>query len=235
LQYDASLPAQGREWGHHLKTIGRLGRGATADQATQEIDALGRAMVAERHPETYDPNTRFAVVSLHAELTRGVRPALLAILGAVALVLVIACVNVTNLLLARGVHRQSEFALRSALGAGSGRLVRQLLTESLLLAALGGIAGLAVAISGVRALVALTPPGLPRAAPSRRCKRLAAISIRISSRARIGWPAGTAARAARWWSRKSRWRSCCSSARDCCCAAWSACLRCPWASIRHAC
>src|SRR4029077_438484 len=96
-------------------------------------------------------------------ITSGVKPALLAIAGAVGLVLVIACVNVTNLVLARGVHRRSEFALRIALGAGRGRLIRQLLTESLVLAAMGGVAGIAVAMVGVRALVALSPPGLPRA------------------------------------------------------------------------
>jgi putative ABC transport system permease protein len=162
LQYDTLLPAQGREWGHHLRTIGRLRPGVSVDRATREISMLGRAVLNERHPETYDPNTRFAVTSLHDELTRGVKPALLAILGAVMLVLVIACVNVTNLLLARGVQRRSEFALRAALGAGRPRIIRQLLTESLLLAAMGGVVGTAVAVLGVRALVALSPPGLPR-------------------------------------------------------------------------
>jgi putative ABC transport system permease protein len=162
MQYDTSVPAQGREWGHHMKTIARLAPGATAALATREIGTLGRAVVTERHPETYDPATQFAVASLHDEITSGVRPALLAILGAVALVLVIACVNVTNLLLARGVQRRGEFALRAALGAGRTRLVRQLLTESILLAFLGGVAGVAVAIAGVRALLALSPPGLPR-------------------------------------------------------------------------
>ena len=81
-----------------------------------------------------------------------------------ALVLVVACVNVTNLLLARGVRRRPEFALRIALGAGRKRLMSQLLTESMFLAVMGGIAGMAVAMIGVRALVALSPPGLPRAA-----------------------------------------------------------------------
>jgi putative ABC transport system permease protein len=163
LQYDPSLPAQGREWGHHLRTIGRLRPGISTDSATREIDELGRAMLQAQRPDTYDPNTQFAAVPLQTELVRGVRPALLAILGAVVLVLVIAAVNVTNLLLARGVHRRGEFALRAALGAGRTRLIRQLLTESLILAALGGAGGMTVAILSVRVLVALSPPGLPRA------------------------------------------------------------------------
>ncbi|HMA38613.1 MAG TPA: ABC transporter permease [Gemmatimonadales bacterium] len=162
LQYDASLPAQGREWGHHLRTVGRLQPGVSIDQATTEINALGHSVVETLHPETYDPNTSFAVASLRTELTRGVKPALLAMLGAVSLVLVIACVNVTNLLLARGVLRRPEFALRAALGARHGRLIRQLLTESLVLAAAGGAIGMAVALLGVRALQALGPPDLPR-------------------------------------------------------------------------
>jgi putative ABC transport system permease protein len=163
LQYDLSLPLQGREWGHHLRTIGRLRSGVRVDEAGQEMHVIGRTLLAERRPDTYDPNTRFSAAPLQDELTRGVRPALVVILGAVTLVLLIACVNVTNLLLARGVQRRGEFALRAALGAGRSRLTRQLLTESLLLAAFGGVGGLAVAALGVRALVALVPPGLPRA------------------------------------------------------------------------
>jgi putative ABC transport system permease protein len=102
------------------------------------------------------------VTSLHDNLTAAVKPALLAILGAVSLVLLIACVNVTNLLLARGAQRRGEFAMRAALGAGQKRLLRQLITESLLLALLGGTLGIAVAEIGIRGLVALSPPGLPR-------------------------------------------------------------------------
>ncbi len=163
LQYDPSLPVDGREWGHHLQTVGRLRPGIGIGAAAADVDAVGHAELEARHPASYDPATRFTVASLHAEMTRGVRTALLALLGAVALVLAIACVNVTNLLLARGVHRRAEFAVRAALGAGRGRLIRLLLTESVLIAVLGGVAGLAVAVLGVRALVAIAPPGLPRA------------------------------------------------------------------------
>ncbi len=160
LQYDLS---QGRAWGHHLRTVGRLRPGIGFEEATRELDALGRAVIAEQRPETYGDRFAFLATPLHGDVTRGVRPALLAVLGAVTLVLVIACVNVTNLLLARGVHRRGELALRSALGAGHRRLMRQLLTESLLLAALGGVVGVAVAMLGLETLVALAPPGLPRA------------------------------------------------------------------------
>jgi putative ABC transport system permease protein len=157
LQYEMS---QGRAWGHHLRTIGRLRPGVSMAGAAEEINAIGGAFVAD-HRDAYG-RTEFIVTSLQDEVTRSVRPALLVILAAVSLVLVIACVNVTNLLLVRGVHRRAEFALRAALGAGRGRLVRQLLTESLLLAAIGGAAGIVIALAGVRALVALSPPGLPR-------------------------------------------------------------------------
>src|SRR3989442_12665488 len=157
LQYDMS---QGRAWGHHLRTVGRLQPGSALKHAAQEVNALGQALAAQ-HPEAYG-RTEFRVASLHDDLTRSVKPALLVIVGAVTLVPVIACVNVTNLLLARGVHRRAEFALRAALGAGRSRLIRQLLTENLLLAVMGGVAGMAVAVLGVRALVALSPPGLPR-------------------------------------------------------------------------
>jgi putative ABC transport system permease protein len=161
LQYDMS---QGRAWGHHLRTIGRLGPGVSIAPASRELAGLAHQIVNEQRPQTYGGNFEVKLFSLQADLTRGVKPTLLAIAGAVVLVLVVACVNVTNLLLARGVRRRPEFALRIALGAGRKRLVWQLLTESLFLALMGGAAGMAVAWTGVRALVALSPPELPRTA-----------------------------------------------------------------------
>jgi len=162
LQYGLS---QGRAWGHHLRTVGRLRAGVTLEQARRELDVLGQEVLDEQHPETYASEVAFQVDLLHREVTRAIRPALVAVLGAVALVLAIACVNVTNLLLARGVHRRGELALRSTLGAGHRRLVWQLLTENLLLAAVGGAAGLGLAALGVRALGALIPALIPTGLP----------------------------------------------------------------------
>ena len=159
MQYDMS---QGRTWGHHLQTVGRLRSGVSLDQAATELNLLGQAVLDEQHPATYGGGVQFLTTSLQDDVTRDVKPTLLISLGAVILVLVIACVNATNLLLARSVSRRDEFTLRAALGAPRRRLVRQLVTESLLLAVLGGVAGVAVARLGVRALVALSPPNLPR-------------------------------------------------------------------------
>ena len=164
LQYDSALPSfESREWGHHLRMVGRLHAGIKSDQAVRELGAIASTPVPEfARPPWATFNEGLIVDSLKDETTRAVKPALLVILGAVILVLVISCVNVTNLLLARGARRRGEFAVRAALGAPRTRLVRQLLTESLLLALLGGVLGMIVADFGIRALVALSPPGLPR-------------------------------------------------------------------------
>jgi putative ABC transport system permease protein len=160
LQYDMS---QGRAWGHHLRMVGRLRSGIQTDQAGRELDMIAHTPVSEfpRQPWASVENG-FIVNSLQDDVTRSIKPVLLVVLGAVLLVLTIASVNVTNLLLARGAQRRGEFAVRAALGAGQRRLIRQLLTESLLLATLGGALGMVVAQFGVGALVALSPPGLPR-------------------------------------------------------------------------
>jgi putative ABC transport system permease protein len=159
------LPWDGREWGHHLHLIGRLKPGVDSEKAGNELSIILHSL-AQVYAKGYDSSGGapdvIVVHPLQHDLTQGVRPALLAVLGAVLLVLLIACVNVANLLLARGSQRRAEFAMRTALGAPQGRLAQQLLTESLVLSALGGVLGVVVAEAGTRALLILTPPGLPR-------------------------------------------------------------------------
>ena len=165
LQYDpASLnDVQSGAWGHHLRMAARLRAGVRVDEARRELSQIAR------NPEAEFPRPRWASLrgglmldALQQDMVRGIKPALLAVMGAVLLLLVIACVNVTSLLLARGAMRQAEFAMRAALGAGKARLIRQSITESLFLALFGGALGLGVAIVGVQVLLALSPPGLPR-------------------------------------------------------------------------
>ena len=161
LQYDL---AEGRAWGHHLETIGRLRSGASPDAAGRELNAIASSVIATQRPPTYSPDgdVLWAAPSLHDAMTRGTRPALLAMLGATALLLLMACVNVANLLIGKGLERQPELGLRLALGADRRRIMRQLITESLVLTLPGGILGAGIAYLGVRALVTLAPPQLPR-------------------------------------------------------------------------
>src|SRR5579872_1534204 len=166
-QYDHShiTDTNTAEWGNHLSTVARLRPGVSFAQAKADIERIAHTPVPEfPRPRWGSLRLGFVVDSLQEDVTRGVKPALLAVLGAVMLVLLIACVNVTNLLLARGALRRGEFAMRAALGAGRSRLIQQLLTESLLLAVIGGALGLVVAQFAVQALVALSPPDLPRLA-----------------------------------------------------------------------
>ena len=165
LQYDKGniVSQQTREWGHHLRMVGRLATGVSLLQARNDLDRIAHTPVSEfPRPPWASLDHGLIANSLGNDLASGVKPALVAISGAVLLVLLIACGNVTNLLLARGAERRGEFAMRAALGAGRWRLVRQLLAESLLLATLGGALAMMVAQFGVRALVALSPPELPR-------------------------------------------------------------------------
>jgi putative ABC transport system permease protein len=179
LQYDM---LQGRAWGHHLRMAARLRDGQPLDAAARELASISKNPVEEfpRAPWASLQNG-LLVGSLQDDVTSGVRPALLAILGAVTLVLVIVCVNVTNLLLARGAQRRGEFAVRAALGASRGRLVRQLLTESLLVAALGGLIGMGVATVAIGVIVRLSPPDLPRVAAIRIDGMVFAVGLALTT------------------------------------------------------
>jgi len=159
LAYEPSLAWACRTC-RHLRAIGRLKEGVTPASAGRELDLISGRLVSE-HPTDYSV-AGMHLVPLQDRLTRDVRPALLAVLGAVALVLLIACANVSALLLGRAIQREGEFAIRGALGAGKGRVMRLLLTESVLLSLLGGAAGTALAYWGVKGLSALAPAGLPR-------------------------------------------------------------------------
>jgi putative ABC transport system permease protein len=145
---------------HYLSVVGRLAPGMTVEQARQEMIGI-TARLAQEYPDI-NRGLSATVVSLHDQAVGRVRPALVLLLAGVGFVLLMACVNVANLLLARSVARQKEIAVRTALGAGRARLLRQMLAESLLLAVAGGLLGVAFVWAGVRVLVAIAPPELPR-------------------------------------------------------------------------
>ena len=155
LGVDPELRRQrGRFW---LTTVARLKPGMKVAQAQQEMDAISRRLAGQY---TEDRGLGVDLVTLKNELTATTRPALLVLTAAVAFVLLIACANVAGMLIARASDRQREIALRAALGAGRGRVIRQLLTEGMVLFILGGTLGLALAAAGVRAIVRLAPPTL---------------------------------------------------------------------------
>jgi predicted permease len=146
---------------HFLEVIGRMKAGLSLPQARAEMETIA-ARLAQQYPE-HNVRIGSVVNPLHEEVVGNMKPALLILLGAVAFVLLIACANVANLLLARAAVRHKEIALRLALGADRARLTKQLLVESVMLSMLGGVVGLALAYAGLRILTRFIPPDVANA------------------------------------------------------------------------
>lgn len=165
---DLYLPLQAdpesAQQAHYFRVAARLKAGISEAEANAAM-GLAAAEFRRRFPNALGPQETFGVARLQGMMVRDVKRALLVLLGAVGFVLLIACANVASLMVARASVRTREIALRVALGAGRGRIVRQLLTESVLLAAIGGLLGLGVGMAGVRGLLALNPGDLPRIGP----------------------------------------------------------------------
>ncbi len=198
---DAWLPGDLREGlditqanNHYLSVIARLRPGVTIEQAQTELDILG-AQLADRYPQGRDVRAR--LYPLKDDIVGSASRALEIMLGAVALVLVLVCVNVANLLLVRGSDRAREFAVRSALGAERSRLVRQMLIESLTLALAGDLAGLLVARLAMSAIVALGSGSIPRLATLNLDPQLLVFSVAIATLCAVGFGMAPALRAAR--------------------------------------
>jgi predicted permease len=144
-----------------LSVVGRLRPGVTVERARDALATVGRRL-QEQYPETNSPRLSIDLVPMRDEIVGGARASLLVFMGAVGLVLLVACANLANLLLVRATTREREVAIRSALGADRGRVFRQMLAESLALAALGGALGVTLAFAAVRALRASGLEALPR-------------------------------------------------------------------------
>jgi putative ABC transport system permease protein len=164
--------------GHYINVVGRLKPGVTVAQARAELEVVA-TQLAQQYP---DSNKGWGILMMPMQdySVRDVKPVLYTLLGAVGCVLLIACANIANLLLARATARHREISIRAALGAGRGRLIRQLLTESVVLAVCGGVAGIVLARWGLDALLALAPSTLPRISEIRLDKGVLIFSLALS-------------------------------------------------------
>jgi putative ABC transport system permease protein len=162
----------------HLRAIARLKPGVSVEQAQADLEVIHRGL-AKQFPNEYS-TTGVRVVKLRDDIASGLRPALLVLLGAIGFLLLIACANVSNLLLARALARQKEIAIRSALGANRARLVRQVLTESVLLALCGGAAGILLAFWGTNVILAIGRKAIPQLAAVSLDGRVLAFTASLS-------------------------------------------------------
>jgi predicted permease len=196
---DKSSPRASGNW----YVLGRTKSSATWEQAQAEMNTIGRRLQTEYPDNEGAPG--ISVVPLHIQTTGKMQLALLVLFGSVFLMLLIACINVANLLLARGTVREREFAVRRALGAGRLRVAGQLLTECLVLAAAGGLLGLLLAAVGLKALIAFGPQDIPRLTEARLDLQVLVFTLSISVFAAIVsglWPAlqnGTSLARSRQW------------------------------------
>ena len=163
---------------HYFQAVARVRPDATLEQTRTELAAISEDL-GRRFPQS-NSGRGMSAYSLHETIVGDVREALLMLLGAVGVVLLIACANVASLLLARGSARQREIAIRAALGAGRGRLIRQLITESLVLGVLGGAAGLLAGGWAIALLLNVIPDGIPRVQQIQLDARVAAVAVLVS-------------------------------------------------------
>jgi putative ABC transport system permease protein len=151
--------------GQYFQAAGRLKAGVTLGMANAQLQ-LAANEFRQKFPRWMSPQNGFSARPLQEVIVSDARPSLLVLLGAVSFVLLIACANVANLLLVRATARRREIAIRTAIGAARGRIVRQLLTEGVVIAMLGGSLGLALGMVGIRALLAINPSNIPRIGPN---------------------------------------------------------------------
>jgi len=196
VDLEAPAPDLGGGGSHGSYGVGRLREGVTVEAARSDLE---RVMAQVEPIGLYSPERRFTlrVFSAEADIVGSARLTILVLLGAVGLVLLIACGNVANLLLARSESRAGEVAVRTALGAGRGRIIRQLLTESAVLAAASGVLGLGFAVVGVDALLAIDPNAVPRSASVRPDGAVVGFALAVSLLTVLVFGAAPAVRVAR--------------------------------------